>query len=329
MGSKVIKWSLRAVILVVIVCCVAVILMMQPTFESAQRLDYSQLASAARLQASVKTLSHDIPRETGVTSQLDSARDYIYRQLSEYVKDVELQSYEHEGQTFHNVIAKIKEGKGCPRIVFGAHYDAYKGLPGADDNASGVAALLELARLLSQPEVSDKINCSVELVAYANEEPPFFRTEGMGSYVHAKGLKEGNAQVQVMISLETMGFFSDEEGSQLYPVAFLEYLYPGKGNFITVVGNVGQIMPTRELKSAMQSVMDTQVYSINAPLSVPGIDYSDHRNYWAFGYPAVMVTDTAFNRNLNYHTADDTYEKLDYQRMAEVVNGLLHFVASQ
>lgn len=329
MGNRVIKWALRVVMLVAILLSVALVLMMQPTFESAQKLDYSQLASAERLQSSVKTLSHDIPRETGVTSQLDSARDYIYRQLSEHIKHVEFQSYEHEGQTFHNVVAKIKEGKNCPRIVFGAHYDAYKGLPGADDNASGVAALLELARLLSQPELSDKINCSVELVAYANEEPPFFRTEGMGSYIHAKRLREANTQVQVMISLETMGYFSDEEGSQLYPAAFLKYLYPNKGNFIAVVGNVGQIMPTRALKSAMQPVMETQVYSINAPVSVPGIDYSDHKNYWAFDYPAVMITDTAFNRNLNYHTADDTYEKLDYQRMAEVVNGLLHFAVSQ
>jgi Zn-dependent M28 family amino/carboxypeptidase len=208
------------------------------------------------------------------------------------------------------------------RVVIGAHYDGCGDTYGADDNASGVAGLLELAQLLGR----ETVPFQVELVAYTLEEPPFFATTGMGSHVHAKSLKEQGINLRLMISLEMIGYFSDEPGSQEFPVSPLKLLYPTKGNFISVVGHAANIFTTRKVKSAMQSASDLPVYSTNVPRMIPGVDFSDHRNYWIFGYDAIMITDTAFYRNRNYHTTGDTAEKLDYGKMAKVVDGVYKFV---
>jgi Zn-dependent M28 family amino/carboxypeptidase len=191
-------------------------------------------------------------------------------------------------------------------------------LPGADDNASGVAGLLELAPLLSNSEFP----IQVELVAYTLEEPPFFRSEAMGSAVHAASLKRQGVVVRAMFSLEMIGYFSDEPSSQKFPNPLLKLFYPSRGNFIAVVGNFGQIGLVRKVKRAMRATTLLPVHSITAPGWLPGIDFSDHLNYWQQGYPAVMITDTSFYRNEHYHTAEDTLEKLDYNRMAKVVQSM-------
>lgn len=320
-----IKWIIRLVLLVSVLVAVLVFLLMQPTFESRKSVS-DGFAKPEKLKQIVKFLSDDLAKHPNPMARLELTRQYIESQFSNLGLESRLQSFEVEGQTYSNVIVDIPSKKDCPLVVIGAHYDTYHNLPGADDNASGVAALIELGGALSR---SNKVRCPIQLVAYANEEPPFFRTPGMGSYVHAKSLKDEGIEISFMLSLETLGYFSDEEGSQLYPTPVLSWLYPSKGNFITLVGNLSQMSLVREVKSGMQPVMSTEVYSINAPVSVPGIDFSDHRSYWEFDYPALMVTDTAFNRNLNYHTEDDTYEKLDYERMADIVNGLYHFLTTQ
>jgi Zn-dependent M28 family amino/carboxypeptidase len=222
-----------------------------------------------------------------------------------------------DGKSYRNVIAQLGPDT-AERIVVGAHYDTAGPLPGADDNASGVAGLIELAHLLGKQQLPMR----VELVAFTLEEPPYFRTTGMGSSVHAESLRKQNIRVRAMLCLEMIGYFSDVANSQHFPAAILQALYPSKGNFISVVGRFGEGLLVRRVKSAMRKASPLPVHSINAPSFVPGVDFSDQLNYWAAGYDAVMITDTAFYRNPNYHTAYDTAEKLDYKRMGRVVEGV-------
>jgi Zn-dependent M28 family amino/carboxypeptidase len=223
-------------------------------------------------------------------------------------------------------------------MVVGAHYDSHgdaaagamfaRGFtadthtPGADDNASGVAGLIELAHLLGQRPPSH----AVELVAYALEEPPYFRTEDMGSVRHAHALAATKRDVRLMLSLEMIGVFSDAPGSQRFPVLGMQPLYSDRGDFIALVGDFGDFANMRRAKALMSGASDLPVRSISAPATLQGIDFSDHRSYWAEGYPALMVTDTAFFRNAHYHRAGDTHEKLDYRRMAQVVQSVFALV---
>jgi Zn-dependent M28 family amino/carboxypeptidase len=202
--------------------------------------------------------------------------------------------------------------------VVGAHYDAYGGLPGADDNASGVAGAIELARLLgaSPPPIR------VDVVAFTLEEPPAFGSPGMGSAVHAASLRRAGVRLRAMVCLEMIGYYSNRSGSQTFPMPILRLFYPGRGNFIAIVGRPSEVRLVRILKGAMRSASTQPVRSINGPRSLLGADLSDHASYWDAGYPAVMVTDTAFYRNLAYHTAADSPETLDYDRIAEVVRGV-------
>ncbi|MEI8346872.1 MAG: M28 family peptidase, partial [Pseudomonadota bacterium] len=162
--------------------------------------------------------------------------------------------------------------------------------------------------------------------AYTLEEDPNWDTPFMGSTVHAKSLKDKGIVVRGMVSLEMIGYFADNFGSQSYPVPFLHLVYPQKGNFISIVGDTNQRQLIGEIKKAMQASVLIEVYSFSAPQITPGLDYSDHLSYWKHGYPAVMITDTAYNRNHHYHTVDDTAEKLDYPRMAQVVNGVFYYL---
>jgi Zn-dependent M28 family amino/carboxypeptidase len=272
--------------------------------------------SPERLREHVVTLSEKYhPRSWYRPANLELCAAYIREQLQQAGGRTEFQDYAVEGVTCRNVRALFGPETG-ERLVVGAHYDAVSGTPGADDNASGVAGLIELARLLGQ---TTNLARTVELVAYTLEEPPFFRSEDMGSYQHAQLLKREGVAVKAMISLEMIGYFSDEAKSQHFPLAVMRLFYPAEGNFVCVVGNLGQRSFARRLRNAMQGTTDLPVYCMNAPWFVPGIDLSDHRNYWELGYPAVMVTDTAFYRNREYHSPRDTADRLDYDRMAKVV----------
>ena len=164
-----------------------------------------------------------------------------------------------------------------------------------------------------------KLKHTVELVAYCTEEPPCFASEHMGSSHHARSLAEQKISVKAMIALEMIGFFSDDRNSQNYPVPLLRLFYPSRGNFISIVGDARQRLLIRKVKRCMNGATDLSVYSILAPASLPGVDFSDHRNYWENNFPAVMVTDTAFYRNHRYHQAGDTADRLDYERMAKVI----------
>ena len=289
------------------------ILVAQPTFT---KNDPSNLTiDSRRLKAHVLKLSNDyFPRHYKNTENLDRCAEYIRAHFKKAGADTSTQEFTVWRKNYQNVIGFFGD-KTAKRIVIGAHYDAYINTPGADDNASGVAGLIELAYLIGKVN----IHTGIELVAYSLEEPPFFDTEDMGSARHARLLHDQKVKVKCMIALEMIGYFSNEPNSQLYPIPALKIFYPSKGNSIAVVGRLDQRRIVKKIKGLMKDAADLPVYSVNAPLIVTGIDFSDHRNYWKYGYDAVMITDTAFYRNLEYHKPGDTAEKLNYELMGKTV----------
>jgi hypothetical protein len=293
-------------------------LVTQPIFFN-QKIDLNISVDTNQLKKHVKVLSEQfIPRDYKHPDNLDSVSSYIEREFWKTNGLVKIQTYNIDSTVYKNVVVQLGPNSK-ERIVIGAHYDAYKDYPGADDNASGVAGLIELAKLLN------KVNLPVmvELVAYTLEEPPFFRTDSMGSALHALSLKSKNIPVRLMISLEMIGYFSDEANSQKFPLSMLDLFYPSEGNWIAVIGDLSSMGAVRGVKIPMASATELPVYSFNAPPEyIPGIDWSDHLNYWKLDYPAVMVTNTAYLRNLNYHTPYDTGDKLDYTKMALAVKGV-------
>lgn len=250
---------------------------------------------------------------------LNRSADYIASEFSMYGYNISEQTYKVNGTVYKNVHVE-KRGNKMPDkiIVIGAHYDTVSGTPGADDNASGVAGLLELARLL----VREPLVKTVHFVAFSLEEPPFFRSKSMGSYVYAKGLKKKGRDVEGMVCLESIGYFIDGPDTQLFPLPFFRFMYPDTGNFITFVSNYQSKDFLKRAKRAFKKGTDLPVESISTFSFIPGVDFSDHRSFWKFGYDAFMVTDTAFYRNPNYHESGDVPETLDYARMAEVILGL-------
>lgn len=249
--------------------------------------------------------------------QLDSVASYIHQNFSKYGDSTVFQEFKVGEETYKNVITSFGTDNK-KRIIVGAHYDVCGDQQGADDNATGVTALLELARLLK----NQKLNYRIDLVAYTLEEPPYFKTENMGSYVHAKYLKDHNIDVFGMVSVEMIGYFKDEENTQDFPIGFLSHIYGNKGDFITLVKkfNAGKFVKkfSQNFKEANQIKTET----FGAPKFVKGIDFSDHLNYWNFGYSALMITDTSFFRNKNYHEPTDTLETLDIARMTKVIDGI-------
>jgi Zn-dependent M28 family amino/carboxypeptidase len=203
-------------------------------------------------------------------------------------------------------------------LIVGAHYDVCGDQPGADDNASAVAGLLELARMVFEQQPA--LDYRVDFVAYCLEEPPFYATERMGSFIHAKSLYDANVDVIGMICLEMIGYFSDEPNSQPYPIPELAAFYPSVANFIIVVGIEQYASFSEQVHWLMSynSGIDVQIIIFPTPDMLA--DMSDHRNYWQFGYNALMINDTSFIRNPHYHEPTDTIETLDFEKMTEVVN---------
>ncbi len=308
---------MTVVLLISILVIFIIVLLTNPVFTNKKNSPIT--VSKENLYNHVKFLtSIDPPRNAFNTESLEKSAEYIYENFKRYCEKTYYQTFKAENVEYKNVICEF--GKGKELIVIGAHYDVCCDQPGADDNASGVAGLLELARLLA--EKKPELKSRVQLVAYSLEEPPYFATEQMGSFIHARSLYEKNEKVKFMISLEMIGYFSEEKGSQKFPFPLLKLFYPDKGNFIGIVGRPLDWFVTRKIKKKIKSCSDIEVYSINTPNIIPGIDFSDHRNYWKFGYKAVMITDTAFYRNPNYHTQKDTVQTLNFDKMAQVVKGV-------
>jgi Zn-dependent M28 family amino/carboxypeptidase len=207
-------------------------------------------------------------------------------------------------------------------VVVGAHYDTVPECPGANDNGTGIAAVLELARrFANQPRPY-----TIRFVAFVNEEPPFFQTESMGSHVYAMTARRRGDRIAGMLSLETMGYYSDEPGSQTYPVAPLGWMYPSTGNFIAFVSNVLSARLLRRATGAFRARTPFPMKAAAVPSTIAGVGWSDHWSFWQAGYPALMVTDTAPYRYPWYHTPGDTPDRISFERLGFVVDGLEHVV---
>jgi hypothetical protein len=243
---------------------------------------------------------------------------YLERQLSKAGYAVRRQSFEVKGTPVRNLEVEIRGSDAASGIVVvGAHYDSVEGAPGANDNGTGVAAILEIARALA----AWKPVHTWRFVLFANEEPPFFHTESMGSAVYARKCKMDGERIAAMFSLETLGYYSDKPGSQRYPFP-LNHAYSDRGNFVAFVGNLKGRGLVRETIDAFRTNAKFPSEGVAAPGMLPGIDWSDHWAFWREGWPALMVTDTAPFRYPHYHTSHDTPEKVDYERLARVVRGL-------
>ena len=278
-------------------------------------------AKTERLYRDVEFLTSLTPARNYLNlKSLEKTTDYIEREFKSMGANTEVQTWIADGNEYKNIIASYNPTKKR-RLVVGAHYDVCGDQPGADDNASAVAGLLESARLVfeNQPVLDYRI----DFVAFCLEEPPFFGTDSMGSYVHAKSLHDEKVDVIGMICYEMIGYFSDEPESQPFPSPELAHLYPHTANFIIVVGidkYAGFNNHVHRLMSA-DAKIDVQVISFPTNHTYAGLaGLSDQRSYWKFGYKALMINDTSFVRNPNYHTKADTIDTLDFPKMTEVVN---------
>lgn len=280
--------------------------------------DEQQLAQRLREHV-IKIASEE--HNTAHPGQLEDAAHYIESTLAALGYTVKQQMFTVDGNRVRNLEVSIaSQRKHKPRIiVVGAHYDSAPGTPGANDNASGSAAVIELARALNGMTLAQ--NREIKLVLFVNEESPYFKTAQMGSYLHARDLHRRGEQVVAMLSLETIGYYSDEKGSQQYP-APLHAMYPDTGDFIGFVGDLGSRALVQRVIASFRRQMSFPSEGVAAPATIPGIDWSDHWSYREHGYPALMVTDTALYRYPHYHTAQDMPDKIDYERLARVVKGI-------
>ncbi|HXX83559.1 MAG TPA: M28 family peptidase [Casimicrobiaceae bacterium] len=250
--------------------------------------------------------------------RLEAAALHIERSLDEMGYDVQREEYLSGGAAVRNVLVELKgTTRGNEIVVVGAHYDSVRGAPGANDNGSGVAAVLELARALR----GWKPARTWRLVLFVNEEPPFFYSGEMGSQVHARHARERNERIVAMFSLETIGCYSDKPGSQHYPFPF-SLFYPDRGDFLAFVANLGSRALLHKTIAVFRAQAEFPSEGVSAPAFIPGVDWSDQRSFWEQGYRALMVTDTALYRYPYYHTPQDTPDKVDYERLARVTRAL-------
>ncbi len=279
----------------------------------------TQAVDSADLQGHVRTLAVSIgERHVGTIAQLNKAADYVYREFELAGLAVRNQTYDAYGTQFRNVIAELS-GDTDKLVVVGAHYDSVPGSPAANDNASGVAALLKLAAL----NAGQRFRHSIHFVAFANEELPHGETDAMGSLVYARHARQYGKQISAMISLETIGYYTDAPNSQRYPVP-LSWLYPDRGDFVAFVGNLRSRALVRTAIASFRRHAKIASEGIAAPDLLRDINRSDHASFWRHGYPAIMVTDTAPFRYPHYHTPRDTPDKIDFTRLAQVTAGLNH-----
>lgn len=281
-------------------------------------------ADSERLKQHVHVLAAEIgERNVWRPPALAAAEAYIEGQWRAQGYSVAAQRYTAEGVDSANLEVSIPgTSKPDEIIVVGAHYDSVQGTPGADDNASAVAALLEISRLFAGIRAAR----TLRLVAFVNEEEPFFFWGDMGSGIYAKAARRRGDDIRAMFSLEMLGYFSDERNSQHYP-PLLRHFYPDRGNFIGFVSNLHSRALLKQAVAAFRRQSDFPVESAALPAWVPGVAWSDQLSFWRQGYRGVMVTDTAFFRNPYYHTALDTPDRLDYARLASVTSGLAHAFA--
>ena len=277
-------------------------------------------ALAKELQRDVEALCAIGPRNTFQPETLTAAASYIGNAFDG--STVERQRYNAGGVDVDNLIVEIRGTTRPDEIVIvGAHYDSVDDSPGADDNASGVAGMLALARYF----VKVKPARTLRFIAWVNEEPPHFQTSAMGSYVYARRCRTRGENIVAVLSLEMLGYYDDAPGSQQYPPP-LAALYPDQGNFIGFAGNLSSRALVNRCVKVFREHSRFPAEAAVLPEVIPQTGWSDQWSFWQFGWPALMVTDTALFRNPHYHMASDTPRTLDYARMAAVVEGLVEVV---
>lgn len=287
-------------------------------------LSEQQRQLAERLRAHVEMLaSHIGERNLWHYAGLESAADYIETQLRATGWPVALQEYRTEQQPVKNLALEIPGNTHPDEIVLvGAHYDSVVGSPGANDNGSGVAVLLELARQLTDSRPSR----TLRLVAFVNEEPPFFKSRAMGSLVYARTARTKGDKIVAMICLETLGYYSQQRSSQQFPAPLLRFYYPDRGNFLAFVGNFSSRQLLRNSLADFRRQSRFPAEGLIAPGWLTGVDWSDHWSFWQAGYPAIMLTDTAPFRYPHYHSRQDRPDKLSYPEFARAAEGIIAMV---
>ena len=284
----------------------------------------SEASLRDELYRHVEVLSVEIgERNTLLHTQLKTAADYIHRELEAAGLIVTRQPFEAGGKTCENIVGEITGDRRAEEIlVVGGHYDGVYGCPAANDNATGVAAMLALARRIANTQPAR----TLRFIGFVNEEPPFFQTEQMGSLVYARSCKQKGEMIVGMLSLETMGYYTDEPKSQHYPFPF-GLLYPSTGNFIAFIGNTRSGPFIRDVVGRFRSNCAFPSEGAGLPGFIEGVGWSDHWSFWQEGYAALMVTDTAPYRYAHYHSPEDTIDKLDFERFAKVTAGLEKVIA--
>lgn len=274
---------------------------------------------AERLRAHVETLAGTIGERNVFRPQaLAAAHDYIEATWRAQGYAVGAQEYEVHGVNCANLeVSRAGGSRAGEIILLGAHYDSVRACPGANDNGSGVAALLEIARRFAALTPA----LTVRFVAFVNEEPPFFMTRRQGSAVYAKAARARGDDIKLMVSLETLGYYSDAPGSQRYPPLF-RFLYPDRGNFLGLVSDLRSRRVMRRVAEVFRDHSDFPLQHTATLRWVPGVAWSDHLPFWRQGYPALMATDTAFYRYRYYHTAQDTPDKLTYPAFGQATEAL-------
>lgn len=286
----------------------------------------SQANSAISQQADVQNVQVYLQQIIGTgsfrnhqnTAELNRVSAWIKEQMRLFGIPCQFQNYIVNRQNYRNVVCSLNVG-GAEKVIVGAHYDVFGQLQGADDNASGVAGVIETARILSQEK--SHLNHNVEFAFYTLEEPPYTNTEYMGSYVHAKSVQAQRDKIRGVYILEMIGYY-DTALVQEYPVG-LKWIYPSHGNFIAAVSDIDSRGLGENFCAAMQQL---ECQRLVAPSFTPGLNFSSHSNYWNYDIPAIMVTDTAFYRNKNYHTTADTLKTLNLEKMTQVIDGLVQAI---
>ena len=288
---------------------------------SPSRPDSGLHGDASRLYEHVHHLSVRIgSRSFYEYGRIEEAKKYLRSTLEGMGYQPELQEYEYDGRIFSNIIVSIGGiRKSGETVIIGAHYDTVQGTPGADDNASAVAILLEICRSLKK----DVPSRTLKLIFFVLEEPPLYNTKAMGSFIYAGAAKRRGEDIQAMLSLEMLGYFSDKKGGQSFPLPLMNLIYSTTPNFIAVVGDRRSRGLVKRIKSSMEKSSDIPVETLSTSSYVPGVALSDHNSFWKMGYPAVMITDTAFYRNPHYHGSRDTIDPLNFQKMTGVLKGLV------
>lgn len=281
------------------------------------------MEAVARLKTDVEVLALEIgERHIWRRTALAAAADYIERQLRASGYEISRQTYAVDGVRISNLEATLPgDGRPDEVLLIGAHYDTIEGSPGANDNGTGIAATLELARRFA----GRAQRRTLRFVAFVNEEPPYFHTARMGSLVYATAARDRGDRIAGMLAMETIGYYSEEKGSQRYPAPF-DTIFPDVGNFIAVVGNPESASFVDRIRTAFQAGSTFPITASALPPELPGVGWSDHWSFWECGYPAVMVTDTAPFRYPWYHTRQDTPDKIAFDKVAAVVDGFEHVV---